>query len=201
MAGLLPTGQAVDRGRHFEVSLLRTAVVLNGWNITAESGHDGVEGKQVKAWAWPPDHGYTCKDRQVLISIKNNDEGWAKFLVALDRVDLLADERFNSLERLRANEWQLPGLLAETTCGMTSEDLRAMVEEAGGQLVPLLDPNEVLDHPQVSVQHLVRPGGRRMGVANRSGAPMSPRPARSSAAPRELEARRSGGGPRPGSAE
>ena len=162
MAGLLITGQAVGRGRHFEVSLLRTAVALNGWNITAESGHDGVEGKQVQAWTWPPDHGYTCKDRQVLISIKNNDEGWAKFLVALDRVDLLADERFNSLAHLRANEWQLAELLAETTGGMTSEQLRRIVEEAGGQLVPLLDPNEVLDHPQVSVQQLVRPGGRRM---------------------------------------
>jgi crotonobetainyl-CoA:carnitine CoA-transferase CaiB-like acyl-CoA transferase len=162
MAGLLVTGQGAGHGRHFEVSLLRTAVALNGWNITAESGHDGVEGKQVQAWAWPPDHGYTCKDRQVLISIRNNDEGWVKFLVALDRADLLADERFNSLQALRANEWQLPGLLAEITSGMTSEQLRQIVERVGGQLIPLLDPNEVLGHPQVSVQHLLRPGGKRL---------------------------------------
>jgi crotonobetainyl-CoA:carnitine CoA-transferase CaiB-like acyl-CoA transferase len=164
MVGLLATSEGPGRGRHFEVSLLRTAIALNGWNITAESGHDGVEGKQIQAWAWPPDHGYTCMDRQVLISIKNNDEGWAKFLVALDRPDLLADKRFNTLEHLRANEWQLPGLLAERTRQMASEELKLIVELAGGQLVPLLDPAEVLGHPQVSVQHLVEPAGGRIAL-------------------------------------
>jgi crotonobetainyl-CoA:carnitine CoA-transferase CaiB-like acyl-CoA transferase len=164
MAGLLAAGEGPGRGRYFEVSLLRTAVALNGWNITAESGHDGVGGKQVQARAWPPDHGYTCKDRQVLISIKNSDEGWVKFLVAMDRPDLLADERFSTLEHLRANEWQLPGLLAESTSQMTSEELRSMVEKVGGQLVPVLDPAEVLGHPQVAAQRLVDPGGLRIGL-------------------------------------
>jgi crotonobetainyl-CoA:carnitine CoA-transferase CaiB-like acyl-CoA transferase len=162
MAGLLATPDGPGLGRHYEVSLLRTAVALNGWNITAESGADDVEGKQVQAWTWPPDHGYTCKDRQVLISIKNNDEGWVKFLVALDRHDLLGDERFNTLEHLRANEWQLPGLVAENTGQMTSDELRLLVEDVGGQLVPVLDPTEVLGHPQASVQQLVRAGGRRI---------------------------------------
>jgi crotonobetainyl-CoA:carnitine CoA-transferase CaiB-like acyl-CoA transferase len=162
MVGLLAAREGPGRGRYFEVSLLRTAVALNGWNITAESGHDGVEGKQIQAWAWPPDHGYTCMDRQVLISIRNNDEGWAKFLVALDRPDLLADERFNTLEHLRENEWQLPGLLAERTRHMASEELKLIVESVGGELVPVLDPAEVLGHPQVAVQHLVDPGGRRI---------------------------------------
>jgi crotonobetainyl-CoA:carnitine CoA-transferase CaiB-like acyl-CoA transferase len=162
MAGLLGAGEGPGCGRHFEVSLLRTAVALNGWNITAESGHDSVEGKQVQAWAWPPDHGYACKDRQVLISIRNNDEGWAKFLIALDRPALLADARFNTLEHLRANEWQLPGLLAERTRQMTSEELKVIVEAVGGELVPLLDPPDVLSHPQVSAQHLVGSGGRRI---------------------------------------
>jgi crotonobetainyl-CoA:carnitine CoA-transferase CaiB-like acyl-CoA transferase len=164
MAGLLAADERPGRGRHFEVSMLRTAVALNGWNITAESGHDGVQGKQVQAWVWPPDHGYTCKDRQVLISIKNSDEGWVKFLVAMDRADLLADERFNTLEHLRANEWQLPRLLAERTSQMTSEELRSMVEKVGGQLVPVVNPAEVLGHPQVIEQHLVDPGGRRIGL-------------------------------------
>jgi crotonobetainyl-CoA:carnitine CoA-transferase CaiB-like acyl-CoA transferase len=162
MAGLLAAREGSARGRHYEVSLLRTAVALNGWNITAESGADGVEGKQVQAWAWPPDHGYTCKDRQVLVSIKNNDEGWVRFLVALDRHDLLGDERFNTLEQLRANEWQLPGLLADDTSQMTSEELKMMVEDVGGQLVAVLDPAEVLCHPQVSAQQLMGPGGRRI---------------------------------------
>jgi crotonobetainyl-CoA:carnitine CoA-transferase CaiB-like acyl-CoA transferase len=164
MAGLLATGERPGRGRHFEVSMLRTAVALNGWNITAESGDDGVQGKQAQAWVWPPDHGYACKDRQVLISIKNSDEGWVKFLVAMDRADLLADERFNTLEHLRANEWQLPRLLAERTSQMTSEELSSMVEKVGGQLVPVVNPTEVLGHPQVTEQHLVDPGGRRIGL-------------------------------------
>ena len=165
MAGLLTAVPAdpedAGGGRHFEVSLLRTAVALNGWNLTAESGHDGVAGKQVQATDWPADHGYTCEDRQVLISIRNSDEGWMRFLTALDRVDLLADERFNSLEHLRANEWQLPGLLAETTALRTSDELELIVKECGGQFVPVLQPGEVLDHPQVAVQHLVRAQGGR----------------------------------------
>ena len=152
-------GRGGGRLRHLEVSLLRTALVLNGWNLTAESGHDGVDGKQMQAAAWPPDHGYTCRDRQVLISIRNNDTGWTKFLVALDRLDLLADERFSTLEQLRAHEWLLPRLLAETTGRFTSDELQAIVEEAGGQLVPVLEPWEVLAHPQAVVQGLAGPDG------------------------------------------
>ena len=162
MAALLAIG-AEERisvgGRHFEVSMLRTAVALGGWNLTAESGGDGAEGKQVQAPGWPPDHGYTCRDRQVLISIRNNDEGWVKFLAALDRVELLSDERFSTLEQLRANEWQLPGLLDEATRHLTSEQLRVIVEDSDGQMVPVLEPWEVMAHPQAVVQGLARPDG------------------------------------------
>jgi crotonobetainyl-CoA:carnitine CoA-transferase CaiB-like acyl-CoA transferase len=158
LAGLLAGEEADGRSRHFEVSLLRTATVLNGWNITAESGNDGVDGKQVLAYGWSPDHGYTCSDRQVLISLRNNEEGWVKLLVALDCVELLADDRFNTLERLRANEWQLPPLLAKTTSRLTSDELCRIVNDAGGDLVPVLEPHEVLHHPQTLAQGLVEPG-------------------------------------------
>jgi formyl-CoA transferase len=158
LAGLLLNHGHEAVGRHFEVSLLRTAVALNGWNITAESGHDGVEGKQVQAATWPPDHGYTCKDRHVLISLRNNDEGWVKFLVALDRVDVLADERFSTLDQLRQNEWRLPNLLGETTRCLTSSELRRIVEDCGGELLFVLEPDEVFAHPQTQAQHLTRPG-------------------------------------------
>jgi CoA:oxalate CoA-transferase len=158
LAGLLVGSDGPGLGRHFEVSLLRTALCLNGWNITAESGSDGVVGKQVLASTWPPDHGYTCRDRQVLISLRNNDEGWVKLFANLDRVDLLADERFNELAHLRANEWQLAPILAETTARFTSEEFQRMVAESEGDLVPVLDPTEVLDHPQSRAQNLTIPG-------------------------------------------
>ena len=156
LAGLLARDGGRGVGRHYEVSLLRSAVVLNGWNITAESGNDGVEGKQVQAAGWPPDHGYTCRDRQVLVSIKNNDEGWVSFLAALGRVDLLADSRFSTLPALRVNEWRLPALLDPDTRSLTSTELAQMVERCGGEVVPVLDPDEVLDHPQTRAQGLVR---------------------------------------------
>jgi crotonobetainyl-CoA:carnitine CoA-transferase CaiB-like acyl-CoA transferase len=160
LAGLLVESSERAVGRQFEVSLLRTAISLNGWNITAESGNDGVTGKQVQAAGWPADHGYTCRDRQVLISIRNNEEGWARFFVSLDRVDLLVDERFSVLEQLRANEWQLPGELEDSTSRLTSEELALIVRECGGELVPVLEPSEVLDHPQTLAQHLTQPGSR-----------------------------------------
>ena len=160
LAGLLADWSERAVGRQFEVSLLRTAVSLNGWNITAESGNDGVTGKQVHAAGWPADHGYTCRDRQVLVSIRNNEEGWARFFVRLDRIDLLADDRFSVLEQLRANEWQLPGELEDSTSRLTSEELALIVRECGGELVPVLEPGEVLDHPQTLAQHLTQPGSR-----------------------------------------
>jgi crotonobetainyl-CoA:carnitine CoA-transferase CaiB-like acyl-CoA transferase len=130
-------------------------VALNGWNLTAESGHDGVAGKQVVAHLWPPDHGYCCADRRALVSIKNNDEGWARFLISLNRSDLLQDERFCTLESLRAHEWQLPGLLAPQTSRMTYDELRPLVEACGGELIPVLEPSEVLTHPQSRAQRLI----------------------------------------------
>jgi formyl-CoA transferase len=157
LAGLL-TAPHDPSNRHFEVSLLRTAVALNGWNITAASGNDGVDGKQTRADHWPPDHGYSCRDREVLISIRNNDEGWANFLIALGRSDLLADERFSTLEALRTNEWRLAGVLAPDIGSYTSEELKQIVEDCGGQLVPVLEPAEVLSHPQSRAQNLVASG-------------------------------------------
>jgi CoA:oxalate CoA-transferase len=162
LAGLLGGQPERTAGRHFEVSLLRTAVALNGWNVTAESGHDGVEGKQTLAAHWPPDHGYACRDRQALISMRNNDEGWVKLFVALERVDVLADERFNTLESLRANEWRLPGLLSATTSRMTADELKDVVEGCGGELLFVLEPAEVLGHPQTRAQQLVRSGSALM---------------------------------------
>lgn len=136
-------------GDSAEVSLLHTAIALSQWNTTAESDPDEPVGRQLDAFDWDPDHGYECADGRVLIALRGNENAWTDLFLALDRADVLADERFATVEQVRKHERLLPDILGPQFRERTTAQITELVRERlGGTVVPILEPAEVLTHQQ-----------------------------------------------------
>jgi crotonobetainyl-CoA:carnitine CoA-transferase CaiB-like acyl-CoA transferase len=69
-------------------------------------------------------------------------------LAAIDRLDLFADERFNSMENLIKNIGAFQAELKATMVTFTTDDLLARLQENDVPAARLLDFDEVFAHPQ-----------------------------------------------------
>jgi crotonobetainyl-CoA:carnitine CoA-transferase CaiB-like acyl-CoA transferase len=69
-------------------------------------------------------------------------------LAAIDRLDLFADERFNSMEKLIENIGAFQAELKATMATFTTDDLLARLHENDVPAARLLDFDEVFAHPQ-----------------------------------------------------
>jgi crotonobetainyl-CoA:carnitine CoA-transferase CaiB-like acyl-CoA transferase len=142
-----------DEGQRVDVSMLASALAINQWDIVAES--ESVEtdrpspGIQLESYTWPPDHGFQCADGSCLIDFLGHEEGWSLFFADIDRPDLLADPRFNTVTLIRNNKRFLPGLLNPTLMSWRLAELEPIVRRHGGTILPALDLAQVADHPQV----------------------------------------------------
>ena len=151
-------------GQRVEVSMLASAIAINQWDIVAES--ESVErnrpspGIQLESYAWPPDRGFQCADGSCLIDFLGHEEAWSLFFAAIDRPDLLADPRFNTVPLIRNNKRFLPGLLNPTLMSWRLAELEPIVREHGGTILPALNLKQVVEHPQV----------RALGVVDHSNA-------------------------------
>jgi crotonobetainyl-CoA:carnitine CoA-transferase CaiB-like acyl-CoA transferase len=140
-------------GQRVEVSMLASALAINQWDIVAES--DTVErdrpspGIQLESYDWPPDRGFRCADGSCLIDFLGHEEGWSLFFAEIERPDLLADRRFNTVQDIRNNKRHLPALLNPTLESWSLAQLEPIVRRHGGTVLPALNLAQVADHPQV----------------------------------------------------
>ncbi len=140
-------------GQRVEVSMLASALAINQWDIVAES--ETVEqntvspGIQLESYEWFPDHGFRCADGSCLIDFLGHEEGWSLFFAEIGRPDLLADPRFNTVQLIRNNKRHLPHLLNPTLACKSLAELEPIVRKYGGTILPALDLQQVVNHPQV----------------------------------------------------
>jgi crotonobetainyl-CoA:carnitine CoA-transferase CaiB-like acyl-CoA transferase len=141
------------QGQRVEVSMLASALAITQWDIVAES--ETVErdrpspGIQLESYDWPPDHGFRCADGSCLIDFLGHEEGWSLFFADIDRPDLLADPRFNTVQLIRNHKRFLAELLNPTLESWTLARLEPIVRRHGGTILPALDLKQVIIHPQV----------------------------------------------------
>jgi CoA:oxalate CoA-transferase len=140
-------------GQRVDVSMLASALAINQWDIVAESEtveQNGLSpGIQLESYEWPPDRGFRCADGSCLIDFLGHEEGWSLFFAELDRSDLLADPRFNTVQLIRNNKRHLPALLNPTLESRSLVQLEPIVRRYGGTILPALNLEQVVNHPQV----------------------------------------------------
>ncbi|MEM7099693.1 MAG: CoA transferase [Pseudomonadota bacterium] len=76
-------------------------------------------------------------------------------LMALDQIHLMADDRFNSQEKLIANIDELRELLAGAMLEFTTDELLAKLKENEVPAAKCLSHDEVLDHPQYAANETI----------------------------------------------
>jgi crotonobetainyl-CoA:carnitine CoA-transferase CaiB-like acyl-CoA transferase len=140
-------------GQRVDISMLASALAINQWDIVAES--ETVErdrpspGIQLESYEWPPDRGFRCADGSCLIDFLGHEEGWSLFFADIERPDLLADPRFNTVQMIRNHKRYLPELLNPTLASWTLQRLEPIVRQHGGVILPALDLEQVVRHAQV----------------------------------------------------
>ena len=137
-------------GQHVETSLLAAFTGFHQYTLSAEGSRDSPEGRPVAAPTDPPDHGFETADGRALISMRGDEQGWNRFLIAIERPDVLVDPRFNTLRGILDHLRYLPDVLNETLREWRYEDLRHLVQdEIGGNIAPLLTLESLLTGEQV----------------------------------------------------
>jgi len=148
-------------GQSVEVSMLATAIAINQWDIVAESETVSRDvpspGLQLESYDRPPDLGFRCADGSCLVDFLGHEEGWSLFFAGLDRPDLLADPRFNTVQLIRNNKYLLADLLNPTLESWSLARLQSLVREHGGTILPALDLSQVIAHDQVKTLEMIVP--------------------------------------------
>jgi crotonobetainyl-CoA:carnitine CoA-transferase CaiB-like acyl-CoA transferase len=146
-------------GQRVDVSMLASALAINQWDIVAESETVEENGRspgiQLESYEWPPDRGFRCADGSCLIDFLGHEEGWSLFFAELERADLLADSRFNTVQLIRNNKRHLPALLNPTLESWSLAELEPIVRRYGGTVLPALNLEQVITHPQVQTLGII----------------------------------------------
>ena len=144
-------------GQHVETSMLASFVALHQWTFSAEQSQDEWRGRAILGPTDPPDHGFETADGPALITLRGDEAGWNKFLIAIDRPDVLLDDRFSDPAQMMANLAYLPPLVNETLREWRFDDLRRLVrDELGGTIVRMHDLDSLIRDPQVEALGMVR---------------------------------------------
>lgn len=162
LAALLWRTQS-GRGQSVEVSMLSTAIALMQWNLTAFSGPDAWQGRQLTSHEWSEDHGFQLADTRCLIDLRSNEKAWSELLRELGCIDLADDPRFASKAALDVNVPDLPRLTAGRLTHWTFAELEPIVRDKyAGTIVPMLGLLDVVAHPQVKHIGIIRDGLLRL---------------------------------------
>jgi CoA:oxalate CoA-transferase len=82
---------------------------------------------------------------------------WPGFCRAIDRPDLIDDERFAQLAGRHANRLELNSLIDDWVSSQPSAaDAIARLEQERVPCAPVLEPHQAIDHPYFEARHMVR---------------------------------------------
>jgi crotonobetainyl-CoA:carnitine CoA-transferase CaiB-like acyl-CoA transferase len=144
-------------GQQVQTSLLEAMVAVHHWTLTAEQSQDAWEGRALLGLTDPPDHGFETADGPALITLRGDEGGWNRLLIAIDRPDVLLDARFNGPRAMMDNLQYLPPAINDTLRNWRFEDLRRLVQdELGGTIVRMHDIASLLADPQTAALGMVQ---------------------------------------------
>ena len=144
-------------GQHVQTSLLQAFIAMHQWTISAELATDDRVGRPLTGADEPPDHGFETADGHALITMRGDEGAWAKFLIAIDRPEVLLDPRYEAPDRLMRNLHLLPPLVNDRTREIPFEELRTLVQdELGYTIVRMHDLRSLLADAQTEALEMVQ---------------------------------------------
>ena len=144
-------------GQHVQTSLLQTFIAMHQWTISAELAVEDRVGRPLTGADEEPDHGFETADGHALITMRGDEGAWAKFLIAIDRPEVLLDPRYEAPDRLMRNLHLLPPLVNDRTRQIPFEELRTLVQdELGYTIVRMHDLRSLLADAQTEALGMVQ---------------------------------------------
>ncbi len=144
-------------GQHARTSLLQTFIAMHQWTISAELAVEDRVGRPLSGAGEEPDHGFETADGHALITMRGDEGAWAKFLIAIDRPEVLLDPRYEAPDRLMRNLHLLPPLVNDRTREIPFEELRRLVQDdLGYTIVRMHDLRSLLADAQSEALGVVR---------------------------------------------
>lgn len=142
------------RGQRVAVSMLRVLLHMRGIMWAARTNPDGWWGFHLDHYTNPPEHGYQAADGRLFFGLRRADsEDFDRLMIELGLVDHVTDERFGNHGR---NAAPLGRYVEEARSTWESafeqhtiDELRRMIQAAGGDAVGFNDYPSLVAHPQI----------------------------------------------------
>lgn len=139
-------------GQKVEVSLLDSAAALNSYAATfyfATGDPPGRMGGKIQTIV--PYQVFQTADGYAVVAVPS-ESLWPKFCAAIDREDLLDDERFDTnADRVEHRDVLEPELEAEVAAYET-DDIVSLMRDHDVPATPINDMSDVYDHPQLNAR-------------------------------------------------
>ena len=153
VAGILAAllaGGGCGRGRLVETSLLRTGMYCIGWDLGIQLVYDKLRGTLPRDQSDNPM--VNCyragDDRWFWLIGLEGDRHFPMLCEAIERLDLLVDERFSTALARRQNRRELIGILDAVFAQRSREDWAVGFDREGVWWVPVQTPAEAVRDPQ-----------------------------------------------------
>jgi crotonobetainyl-CoA:carnitine CoA-transferase CaiB-like acyl-CoA transferase len=149
IAALLEREIGDGRGQKLDMSLLDSAAALNSYAAMFYfATGDPPERRGGKIKNIVPYQAFETADDYAVIAVPS-EHLWPKFCEALDRPDLLADERFETNTDRVANRDVLEADLEAEISEYTTDEIVSLMQEHDVPATPINRMDDVYDHPQV----------------------------------------------------
>jgi crotonobetainyl-CoA:carnitine CoA-transferase CaiB-like acyl-CoA transferase len=139
--------EKTGQGQHIQLSMLDTVVSFLWGSDMGGHTFQGDEMAVEKAQSFI-DLIYETQDGYVSIAVMQNKE-WQAFARAMERPDLIDDERFKTAELREINKDARVGLIQDAVRPYATADVLARLEAADVPCAPVLTRTEMRNHPQV----------------------------------------------------
>ncbi len=143
-------------GSHVVVSLLDSALALVSYKLTGYLADGVVPGPMGSAFgSIVPYEAFPTTGGNVMIAAAN-DALYARLCRALDRLDLVDDERYRTNPDRVHHRRELVETLSAVTATLTSAELMGRLHEHGVPYAPIQDVSQLADDPQVRATEMLR---------------------------------------------
>ena len=147
-------------GQRVSVSMLRVLLHMRGIMWAARTDPDDWRGFHLDHYTNPPEHGYQAADGRLFFGLRRaSSEDFDRLMIDLGLVDHVADERFGNQGRdaapLGRYVQEAKPVWEEAFRQHTVEELRLLIQSAGGDAVAFNDYDSLLVHPQIEELEVV----------------------------------------------